>query len=44
MVGQNDTAWKVQMNFGLTWGMDGYIYLAPGNSCAVCDYASIPQI
>lgn len=44
MVGQNDQGWKVQMNFGKTWGVEGYIYLAPGNSCSVCDIASIPQI
>lgn len=44
MVGQNDTAWKVQMNFGKSWGIDGYLYLAPGNSCSVCDVASIPKL
>lgn len=42
LVGQNSTAWKVQMNFGLTWGVNGYVYLAPGNTCNICDVASQP--
>jgi len=44
MVGQTDTAWKVQMNFGEKSGIKGYIYLSPGNNCAVCDYVSIPCV
>lgn len=40
LVGQSSTSWKVQMNFGLNWGISGYVYLAPGNTCNVCDAAS----
>jgi hypothetical protein len=42
LVGQNETAWKVQMNFGTKWGANGYVYLAPGNTCSICDISSIP--
>lgn len=40
LVGQTSASWKVQMNFGTTWGVSGYVYLPPGNMCNVCDMAS----
>jgi hypothetical protein len=44
LVGQTSSIWKVQMNFGTTWGVSGYVYLAPGNTCNICEAASQPTL
>jgi len=42
LVGSNPDYWLIQNSWGATWGENGFIQLAPGNTCAVCTVASIP--
>jgi C1A family cysteine protease len=47
LVGYNTTDstasyWKVKNSWGTSWGEAGYIRLALGNTCAICNYASFP--
>ncbi|EGR34723.1 papain family cysteine protease, putative, partial [Ichthyophthirius multifiliis] len=37
-------AWKIKNSWGTFWGENGYIYLADGNTCAICNSASYPSI
>ncbi|CAD8099850.1 unnamed protein product [Paramecium sonneborni] len=34
--------WKVRHQWGSKWGENGYIRLAPGNTCGICAAASYP--
>ncbi|CAD8177220.1 unnamed protein product [Paramecium octaurelia] len=36
--------WKVRHQWGSKWGENGYIRLAPGNTCGVCLSASYPVL
>ncbi|EGR30544.1 papain family cysteine protease, putative [Ichthyophthirius multifiliis] len=40
----NANAWKVKNSWGPSWGEKGFIYLADGNTCGVCDSASYPVV
>jgi C1A family cysteine protease len=42
LVGSSPDAWLIQNSWGTSWGENGYIQLAPGNTCAVCTVASVP--
>lgn len=42
LVGSTPEYWLIQNSWGTSWGEDGYIRLAPGNTCAVCEVASYP--
>jgi hypothetical protein len=44
VVGVTDDYWIVKNSWGTTWGENGYIRLAKGNTCAVCQYPSYPVL
>ena len=42
LVGVKGGNWIVKNSWGTTWGDNGYITLASGNTCAICNEASYP--
>jgi C1A family cysteine protease len=42
LVGMNDYFWNVKNSWGQSWGENGYIRLARGNTCGICQVGSFP--
>jgi C1A family cysteine protease len=42
VVGVTEDYWKVKNSWGVIWGEKGYIRLARGNTCAICNMPSYP--
>lgn len=43
LVGMTDAFWQLKNAWGTTWGEAGYIRIARGNTCGVCQVASYPK-
>lgn len=43
LVGTNSGNWVVKNSWGASWGENGYIRLATGNTCGLCNVASYPN-
>lgn len=37
LVGISSTAYKIKNSWTTSWGEKGFIRLAPGNTCGICD-------
>lgn len=43
LVGVTDESWKIKNSWGTSWGEAGYMRLARGNTCGLCNVASYPN-
>ena len=44
LVAYSSDAWTIKNSWGTSWGEKGFIRLAPGNTCGLCNSASYPTI
>jgi len=44
VVAVTDTYWLLKESFGSKFGDNGYVKIAPGNTCAVCEVVSYPSL
>lgn len=42
LVGMTDQYWKIKNTWGTNWGESGFMRLAPGNTCGICNFGSYP--
>jgi C1A family cysteine protease len=44
LIGSTDAYWRIKNSWGTSWGESGFIRLAKGDTCAICQYPSHPLV